>query len=418
MKRLRISGLVRVMNRVREGLSTGIQPGEEEDFRTLVQGTVQQVEQICREHKISPEKLPSPSYRAYRYLKELDLQVLPVAKEAPKHDHGSLRIRNLISTCQVIQEQLAGLAAIYSQITKNKPPGLSGVPGLQKQIQALVKSVESALDSAGKDQSSLSNPSQRAYRWAKYLSQDTHLQDHIHTLYNLYAELELLQKKSKTRKIRLSGSIQFELYNLSSIYTVKQGKDGTRILAHEGFAGAPDEVIKALVMTTMLGKDARDKKGKTYIATVKAYANSAVFREIASQLDVGRKPDSQRGRGQHFDLEVIFNKVNQAYFAGQMSKPNLVWNKTLTHRKFGHYHPASDTVMISISLDRVSIPAYVVEFVMYHELLHKQLGIKDHKGRQYAHTRAFRDAEARFPKHKQAEATLNELGRKLLKGKS
>jgi predicted metal-dependent hydrolase len=100
-----------------------------------------------------------------------------------------------------------------------------------------------------------------------------------------------------------------------------------------------------------------------------------------------------------------------------MDQPNLTWNKTLTHRKFGHYQANTDTVMLSISLDKSSTPAYVIEFVMYHELLHKQLGVVTNRGRRYAHTKAFREAEARFPQQEQAQAYLNKLSLKIGQGK-
>jgi predicted metal-dependent hydrolase len=94
-----------------------------------------------------------------------------------------------------------------------------------------------------------------------------------------------------------------------------------------------------------------------------------------------------------------------------------MWNKTLTHRKFGHYQTNTDTVMLSISLDQPSTPAYVVEFVMYHELLHKQLGVVTNHGRRYAHTKAFREAEARFSQQERAQAYLNKLSAEIGKGK-
>jgi hypothetical protein len=418
MKRVRISGLVKIMNQVRESLSRGIAPEEEEAFRNFVKGSVQQVEQICKEYEISPEMLPSPTFRAYRYLKELDLKVLPVAKEAPTAETGQLRIRNLISVCQAIQQQLAELAMLYSQLPKKTSQPLPIPSGLKKQIRTLVKSVQAALQSAGSSESSLSNQSQRAYLWARYLSQDSHLQEHVTTLQDIYAEIERASKQSKGLKKRLTQPIQIELYNLPAIYKVKQLKDGLTVQVHEGFVGAPDEVIKALVMATLVGKDASDRKGGKYLDTVKAYSNSHSFRQIDSHLNVEKRTTSQGSRGQHFDLQAVFDSVNQTYFAGEMAKPNLIWNKTLTHRKFGHYQASSDTIMISISLDSASIPSYVVEFVMFHELLHKQIGTSKHRGRQYAHTPAFREAEARFLKKQQAEAVLNELARKLQKRKS
>jgi hypothetical protein len=103
--------------------------------------------------------------------------------------------------------------------------------------------------------------------------------------------------------------------------------------------------------------------------------------------------------------------VNAAYFDGAMPRPRLTWNQTPTHRKFGHYQTTTDTVMVSLSLDAASVPAYALDFVMYHELLHKQLGVKVVNGRRYAHTPAFREAERTFKRYDDAQKVLARLSR-------
>jgi predicted metal-dependent hydrolase len=101
--------------------------------------------------------------------------------------------------------------------------------------------------------------------------------------------------------------------------------------------------------------------------------------------------------------------VNAVYFEGRMPKPALVWNRTLTARKFGHYQPVRDTVMVSVSLDDPKVPAYVVDFVMYHELLHKKHGVTTLNGRRLAHSPEFRADERRYAEYREAERLLNEL---------
>ena len=417
MKRLRISGLVKLMNQVRDSLSTGIPVGDEENFRLLVRGSLRQVEVICREHKTSPDKLPPPTYRAYCYLKELDLKNLPVRTQAAPKKPTRTRIKNMISTCQVFQKELGEVTAADELMAMRNKQVEIRIDNLRRQIQDLARSVETALEDAGSNLSSLSNPSQRAYSWIRYLNQGTHLEEHISTLQAIQYQIRRVNYKSKPIKRRINQPVRVELFNLASIYRVTQGKDGLRIQAHEGFVGAQEQVIEALVITLLTGKEGKDGKGQSYLSMIKAYTQSSAFRSIASELDIVVNADSSSSLGQHFNLEIIFDKVNRTYFEGKMAKPNLTWNKTLTHRKFGHYQAAKDTVMVSISLDQATVPAYVVEFVMYHELLHKQLGITTSKGRQYAHTRAFREAEARFRKHRQAEAALNRLGTKLIRGR-
>jgi predicted SprT family Zn-dependent metalloprotease len=88
-------------------------------------------------------------------------------------------------------------------------------------------------------------------------------------------------------------------------------------------------------------------------------------------------------------LKASFDRVNARYFGGAFEMPNLTWGQDST-RKLGHYHYGSDTVMLSTVLQEEE---RFLDYVMYHELLHKKHGMT-RGGR--AHTKAFRDDEARF----------------------
>jgi predicted metal-dependent hydrolase len=65
--------------------------------------------------------------------------------------------------------------------------------------------------------------------------------------------------------------------------------------------------------------------------------------------------------------------------------------------------------MISVTLDAASVPASLVDFVMYHELLHKKHGSLIVNGRRLAHSPAFRADERQFAGYEEAERLLREL---------
>ena len=66
--------------------------------------------------------------------------------------------------------------------------------------------------------------------------------------------------------------------------------------------------------------------------------------------------------------------------------------------------------MISLALDDARVPVSAIDLVMYHELLHKHLGVQVINGRHYAHTEAFRRAERQFRQYAEAQAFLAQLG--------
>ena len=119
----------------------------------------------------------------------------------------------------------------------------------------------------------------------------------------------------------------------------------------------------------------------------------------------------EQTRGAVYDLAESFARVNADYFAGALPRPHLSWSRSLTRRKFGHYDHVRDWVMVSSTLDRPDVPAFVVDYLMFHELLHKKHGVRYVNGRGMAHTKAFYADERRFERFDDAEAWLTKLAR-------
>jgi hypothetical protein len=70
-----------------------------------------------------------------------------------------------------------------------------------------------------------------------------------------------------------------------------------------------------------------------------------------------------------------------------------------------------DWVMVSSTLDRAEVPVFVVDYLMFHELLHKMHGIRWVNGRGHAHTRAFYEDERRFERYDEADGWLKRLAK-------
>lgn len=91
-------------------------------------------------------------------------------------------------------------------------------------------------------------------------------------------------------------------------------------------------------------------------------------------------------------LEASFARVNEKYFYGFLERPNLAWGgHTLT--QLGSYHYASDTITLSRILEK---EPGLLDYVMYHEMLHKKHQFFSKDGRSYHHTRLFRQKEREY----------------------
>jgi len=107
-------------------------------------------------------------------------------------------------------------------------------------------------------------------------------------------------------------------------------------------------------------------------------------------------------------LEKSFNKVNEKYFYGLIEKPNLVWCNSL--KKLGSYEYGTDTIAISRIFQNKDNK--ILDYIMYHEILHKKHKFKSKDGRNYHHTREFRKKEKEFENSKEIEKAISKLTRK------
>jgi|TARA_B100001971_G_C18213060_1_gene552012 hypothetical protein len=108
-------------------------------------------------------------------------------------------------------------------------------------------------------------------------------------------------------------------------------------------------------------------------------------------------------------LEESFNRINDKHFFGQIEQPNLVWG-TNSLRKLGHYEYGSDTISMSTIFRKLD--QELLDYVMYHEMLHKKHKFNNKNGRNHHHTKEFRDNERAF-NEKDMEKELARALRKL-----
>ena len=106
----------------------------------------------------------------------------------------------------------------------------------------------------------------------------------------------------------------------------------------------------------------------------------------------------------HPVLEESFKRVNTMLFNGFMDQPNLVIGQGTT--KLGHYDLGTDTVSISNTL--MDHPE-LLDYVMYHELLHKKHQFSGTGRRHTYHSAAFKRDEQKFPRAQQLEKELSRL---------
>lgn len=103
-------------------------------------------------------------------------------------------------------------------------------------------------------------------------------------------------------------------------------------------------------------------------------------------------------------LGSSFRRVNEKYFLGLVDRPQLHWGSG-SFRKLASYDYHTNTITVS-SLFREA-PERILDYLMYHELLHKKLKFSSANGRTRHHSSEFRRTEGQFEGYATVEAGLN-----------
>jgi len=110
--------------------------------------------------------------------------------------------------------------------------------------------------------------------------------------------------------------------------------------------------------------------------------------------------------GQHYNLEEMFEAHNRAFFEGKLRVCKVGWSIARSASVLGHYDPAHDTITISRLLDSPQSPRLLVEYVLFHEMLHTQYPVSQNHHRRVIHSAEFRAAERSFPGYRKAQRLL------------
>lgn len=123
------------------------------------------------------------------------------------------------------------------------------------------------------------------------------------------------------------------------------------------------------------------------------------------------RPAALPAAGEQFDLSALFDELNARYFLRRLRKPQLGWSTRAWRRQFGAYDPGPNQILLNKRMDRPEIPRYVVEYVLYHEMLHVKHPTRKSGCSLLSHSPEFRAEEKLFPEYERARKALDLLAR-------
>lgn len=154
----------------------------------------------------------------------------------------------------------------------------------------------------------------------------------------------------------------------------------------------------------------------------------------AARGDLPPAPEGLQWKGRHHDLRSLADRLNYQYFEGACPV-HITWSTAPADRLppgeaaprprrrgrggrsilFGTYSAREHLVRVHPRLDAADVPDYFVEYIVYHEMLHKFAPPRLlPTGRRDIHTREFRHLERRFAHYRRARIFERRFMRELL----
>lgn len=191
--------------------------------------------------------------------------------------------------------------------------------------------------------------------------------------------------------------------NRSTMVSFKRRLGRLEIRLHRMFRHADDRVLGTLARF-VAGRDSRaSRELDRFIERHRA--------EIRARKRRAPRPGRTAGRFQ--DLGEILDGVCREYFGGAIDV-RVCWGRASRRgkrprrgstrtRALATYSFDDSTIRLSPVLDSPEVPRYVLEWIVYHELLHHVLPVERASGRSRYHTSRFKALERAFARYEDAK---------------
>ena len=199
----------------------------------------------------------------------------------------------------------------------------------------------------------------------------------------------------------------FAFANINNTIRLREGRLFVRL--SDLLEGAPNAVLRAIAHILL---------AKIYRKPIER-AHATRYRRYISGQDISNKAHlvrQMRGRkriesaqGRTYNLEDIFESLNQRFFYGLLARPQMTWSRDHARNRLGHYDPAHNAIVVSRVFDHPRVPGYAVEYIVYHEMLHLKHPVKLRGSRRCVHSTEFQAEEKLFPHLDEAKAFLKHL---------
>jgi hypothetical protein len=300
---------------------------------------------------------------------------------------STLSVRNLSSIIEDIHVRIQSMCE--EAISEKGSSLLKEKEQLLSEIKSTEQAIRKRCQSRACHPADLTDSAYRSFLWLAFLSKPQHFEQHLNFITRFLREW----------KGRSNKPVTVKMYNSAFVFQCKPNRKYISVMIGEGFLAADEQEMRILV-------DCCLQSNKKSLQQLRELSRSAAYKHIMAHIWQHTAQSAQSTCGDFYDLQMLFQKINAEYFQQDLEQPRLRWSSRRATRRLGYYHPDTDTITLSCFLDQKTIPQYVVEYVLYHEMLHKKLGLKEVNSYRLAHTSQFKQKERKFKQYADAEKFL------------
>jgi hypothetical protein len=126
-------------------------------------------------------------------------------------------------------------------------------------------------------------------------------------------------------------------------------------------------------------------------------------------------------QGDIYNLKEMMGEINREYFSNDLTLQITWFGKKYQHNRsqvtFGLYHEPLKLIKINRFLDNKKVPDYLVNYVIYHEMLHHVCpSYYDEDGRHKIHNKEFKKRETDFRFFSKAQDWIKKNKERLFRG--
>lgn len=204
--------------------------------------------------------------------------------------------------------------------------------------------------------------------------------------------------------------LNVEFYTFANINNTIRLREG-RLLVRisDLLEGAPESVLRAIAHI-LVAKMYRKPISREHAARYRRYVTAQhMSRKAHLVRQIRGRKQIASPQGQTYDLEAIFEELNLRFFHGLLARPQLTWSGEHARNRLGHYDPAHNAIVVSRVFDHPRVPRFVVEYIVYHEMLHLKHPVRVRGSRRCVHSAEFQAEERFFARIDEAKQFLRLL---------